>query len=42
MMDKYDVITKVLNSNKVISDLRTTTMMFKVQGVTKVYFSLSI
>ena len=42
MMDTYDVISKVWNSNKDIPDLRTAAMMVAVQRVAQSYASLGI
>jgi glutamate dehydrogenase (NAD(P)+) len=42
MMDAYDVISKVWNSNKDIPDLRTAAMMVAVQRVAQSYSSLGI
>ena len=42
MMDTYDVISKVWNSNKDIPDLRTAAMMVAVQRVAQSYASLGL
>jgi glutamate dehydrogenase (NAD(P)+) len=42
MMDTYDVISKVWNSNKDIPDLRTAAMMVAIQRVAQSYSSLGI
>ena len=42
MMDAYDVISKVWNSNKDIPDLRTAAMMVAVQRVAQSYSSLGL
>ena len=42
MMDTYDVISKVWNSNKDIPDLRTAAMMVAIQRVAQSYASLGI